>query len=292
MKKLYAILFLILFSCSKKNKTTNIYDTYNECYAQNFIVKNKSIRYYLKQYEKILIENKLLKDSTANSYVNFLLEFSNYDFIDLKQRYSFLDSIKGLKFGKDALNCVNKISTHKDFKKGFWGKYLNYIKANSLQLNEERTLSFLTSQPTDSIFNEDTFKYDFFKHKLFNIIPVYDGSKKGKVLYKRNNYPDRADILIDSTNNVYWNSEAIEINQLSNKISDYLSDYSDDSIFFFKTSPKTSFSKYIQIQNEITKSVNKFKDKKSIDEFQRKYENLNQVERNTINSKYLIKFSE
>ena len=292
MKKIYTILFLILISCSKNNETNNIYDTYNDCYAQNFTIKNKSIKYYIKQYEDILIENNLLKDSTANSYVDFLFEFSNYDFIDLKTRYSFLDSIEGLRFGKDALNCVNKISNHKDFKKGIWGRYLNYVKTNSLELNKNTTLEFLSSQPIDSIFNEDTFKYDFFKHKIFNIIPVYDGIQKGKILYKKGNYPIRAEIKIDSLNNVYWNSELINVAEISDKTFNYLNNYSDETIFFLETNRKTPLGKYIQIQNEMMKGVNKFKNIISINKYQKKYNDLMQDERDSINKEFVIKISE
>jgi len=161
-----------LQSCKKEK----ISDIYNKCYSENVSVNGKSIKYYIKGFEKELIKSKLLKDSTGKSYKDFFFELSDYDYIYLNTEYSFLDSISGLEFN-DAINCAKKIKDHKDFDKSIFGRMGSYMKNNNG--NHE---GFFKSQPIDSIFNESTFEYDYIKHKLFGTIKVYDKNK----IYGRN----------------------------------------------------------------------------------------------------------
>mgnify|MGYP001804201647 CR=1 FL=1 len=191
-KEAYLIISLILilfFSCQNEK----IADIYNKCYSENVTVDGKSIRLYIKGFENELIKSRLLKDSTGQSYRDFFFELSdnNYDYIYLENQYSFLDSINGLEFD-GVLDCPLAIKSHKDFENSIFGRLTNYMKENNG--NHE---GFFKSQEIDSIFNEKTFEYDFIKHKLFNILKVYDKSKnhEGKILCKTEDCPERKEIL-------------------------------------------------------------------------------------------------
>lgn len=176
------LVLLFFFQSCKEEKIATIY---NKCYAENGTVNEKSIKYYIKGFEKELIESNLLKDSTGESYNEFFFEMDNFDYIHLKTNYSFQDSIKGVEF-EEALSCVKKISLHNDFDNSLFGKLAKYMKKNNG--NHE---GFFESQPVDSIFNPKTFEYDFIKHRLFLGIQVYDKNKnhEGKVLCKIENCP-------------------------------------------------------------------------------------------------------
>jgi hypothetical protein len=185
-KNSYLIMFLIIssfFSCQEKD----IAELYNQCYSEEVTVDGISIKHYIKGFEAELIKSKLLKDSTGKSYRDFCFELSNYDYIVLETKYSFLDSIKGLEYD-GVLNCPKKIADHKDYPNTIFGKLGKYMKENNG--NHE---GFFKSQPIDSIFNEKTFEFDYIKHKFFNMIKVYDKNKyeSGTILCNTENCPER-----------------------------------------------------------------------------------------------------
>ena len=173
--------FVTLFSCEERK----ISDVYNECYSKEVKVNGVSIKKYLQEFENELINSNLLKDSSGKSYKEFFYELMTYDYIVLENKYSFLDSIKSVNF-RDIMKCPLEISFHTDFEKSIFGKLSHYMKEN-----DGDHLGFFKSEPMESIFNEKTFEYDYIKHKLFNIIKVYDKSKyrSGAVLCKLDNCP-------------------------------------------------------------------------------------------------------
>lgn len=187
MKRIFYIIIFFIISLLYSCQDENISKIYNKCYSEEVTVNGISIKHYIKGFEKELIRSKLLKDSTAKSYKDFFYEISNYDYIVLESKYSFLDSIKGLEYD-GVLNCSKKIAFHKDYTKTIFGKLGNYMKKNNG--NHE---GFFESQPIDSIFNEKTFEFDFIKHKLFNVIKVYDKNKyeSGSILCNLENCPKR-----------------------------------------------------------------------------------------------------
>ncbi len=189
-KKSYLILFLIItsiYGCQNES----IAELYNKCYAEEVTVNGISIKHYISGFESELIKSKLLKDSTGESYKDFFYEMSNYDYIVLDNKYSFLDSISGLEYD-GVMKCPKKIASHKDISNSIFGKLGKYMKENNG--NHE---GFFESQPIDSIFNEKTFEYDYIKHKLFNVIKVYDENnyRSGAILCKTDNCPKRKETL-------------------------------------------------------------------------------------------------
>ena len=191
MKKT-AFLTLVLtivsfYSCKEENIT----DIYNECYSKEVTVHGVSIKHYLKGFEAELIRSNLLEDSTGKSYRDFFNEIMHYDYIVLENKYSFLDSIKGLEYD-GVMKCPLKISLHKDISNSIFGKLGKYMEENN-----GKHEGFFDSQPIDSIFNEQTFEYDYIKHKLFNVIKVYEKStfRGGAMLCKIDNCPERKDTL-------------------------------------------------------------------------------------------------
>lgn len=153
---------------------------------------------------------------------------------------------------------------------------------------------YFESQPIDSIFNENTFKFDYIKHKLFNIIKVYDKTKnpKGKVLYKKENYPKSVELTIDSKNNISWNNKTIKVNELVKKASDYFSNYHKDNVIFLKTSPQTNYMKYIAVQNELVSAKRNFYNEKSRELYNTEFDNLNEKQKQKIGSNFEIKIYE
>ena len=191
MKKIRFLIIILLISFLQSCKKEKISDIYNKCYSENVTVNGKSIKHFIKGFEEELIKSNLLKDSTGKSYRDFFFELSNYDYIYLNSEYSFSDSIRGAEFDK-VLSCPKKIRNHKDFESSIFGRLEQYMKNNNG--NHE---GFFESQPVKSTFNEKTFEYDYIKHKLFNVIKVYDKNKnvQGKVLCKSENCPKRKETL-------------------------------------------------------------------------------------------------
>lgn len=191
MKNISFLILVLLISFLQSCKKEKISEIYNKCYSENVTVNGNSIKHYIKNFEKELIKDNLLKDSTGESYRDFFFELSNYDYIYLNSKYSFSDSINGIEFG-EVLNCPKEIRNHKDFDSSIFGKLVIYMKNNNG--NHE---GFFESQPIDSIFNENTFEYDYFKIKLFSLIKVYDinNFQGGAVLCKTDNCPERKETL-------------------------------------------------------------------------------------------------
>ncbi|WP_322550940.1 hypothetical protein [Flavobacterium psychraquaticum] len=187
MKKITSIIIFFIISSFYSCQENNITEIYNKCYSEEVTVDGISIKHYIKGFEAELIKSKLLKDSTGKSYNDFFYELSNYDYIVLETKYSFLDSVKGLEFD-GVLDCPLKISSHKDYPTTIFGKLGRYMKGNNGNHD-----GFFEAQPIDSIFNEKTFEFDYIKHKLFNVIKVYDKSKyeSGTILCKTENCPER-----------------------------------------------------------------------------------------------------
>ena len=297
MKMTTVILISILFiSCNgskKKIENRSIHQVYNKCYSENLKVEETSIKYYLKEFENILIKNKLLIDSTSQSYKKFINEYSNYNYIDLKESYSFLDKINGLDFGDYYSNCVNEIREHEHFRTSIWGKLDNYFLQNELEVNKENTIQFLQSQPFDTIFNERTFEFDFFKHKLFNVIKVSSGNESEieSTLYKKSNYSKRAEITIDSKNKVTWQRSIVSQNKLLDNIYKYIHDCNKETIIFIELSPNASYASYISVLNQIEHAKQKLKKEKSVNLYNKEYEDLSRHQKELIDKKYNFKIS-
>ena len=186
-----AILILTLLLSFISCKEKSISEVYNNCYKKEMTVKGVSIKHFLKGFEKELIKSNLLKDSTGKSYKELFFELKDYECIVLENKYSFLDSINGLEFNNISV-CAEKIANHPDYPNSIFGKLNKYMEANNGDYE-----GFFESEPIEVIFNEDTFEFDFIKHKLFNTIKVYDTLfyEGGQILCKTKNCPERKALL-------------------------------------------------------------------------------------------------
>lgn len=285
-KSIYIILVLLIISC--KQKKENIYDIYNKCYSETAVDTEKSISHYIKSFEKELIKNNYLKDSTSESYYRLFNKLKEYEYIDLKTNYNFKDSIMFIKYN-GTLECASEIKDHSDFEKSIFGKLGKFMLQNNGNHN-----GFFQSQHIDSIFNEKTFKFDYIKQKMFASIKLYNGQEyiNGKILFNKDNYPKYVSLKWNDREEIFWNNNKIKGHLLENKAYEYFLKNGKEGLIFLENNLSSNALGLMKVHSSLVFAEQRLKDSISLIRHKKEFRNLNKLQQEFISRKYSFNINE
>lgn len=164
MKKIIVLLTLILHLNCLYSQEERVENIYQKCLSTKLSKSDlMNLKRYAKEFEIFLIENKVLKDSTYNSYYNIFKSFSKGKRYLIDYKYSYLDSIASLKSHEImpiSKECLTLIKNNKNYKNSKLYKIQETTlieKPKTVEEQLEIMLKFL---------NADDFKLQYYKNMV------------------------------------------------------------------------------------------------------------------------------
>ncbi len=153
-------LLSLMFCMSLFSQEKRVEEVYQDCIYNTFQDKGVFLKKQMKNYEKYLISDKFLKDSTAKSYYNFLVSFSTRKKFPSEYKYSFFDSIQinSIEMKKvfpSNKECSKSIENHS-------GYVMLKAKIDALTIIKPDDLRE-TLKIYAELVSEDDFKLDYYK---------------------------------------------------------------------------------------------------------------------------------
>ncbi|OSY87053.1 hypothetical protein WH52_13405 [Tenacibaculum holothuriorum] len=169
MRLSYLIVLLIFFNCSSNY---SIEKKAQECLFSTFPNKGITLTEYIKKYENLLIEKKVLASSSDESYYLLFKKVMLNDFPKPIIKYSLIDSLNQITskdFVELNLECNKKIESLTDYNKSITFKINNYLKeVKTKNINPKEATSQLLK-----IYPKDYFSIPLHKLQLLLLINRY-----------------------------------------------------------------------------------------------------------------------
>lgn len=290
MKKI--LLGFIIVSCI--GCQSKIEDKFCECIYKSHNLNENEFNNIFKKIENHLIEQKVLKDNSSNSYFDLLSNISNgYDiyFIPSKEFTKLFNNINEESI--ISLNdCYNKLKSKKDFKNSNI-KILGDSLINSSDKSAQKVLNlYLKIIPKEDLINNYhkykiffiLFYFNKYNNGISNLIPEFKGKdNKEKIAY------NALDIKLNENNEIIINENKISKNNFRKIVYDFEKENESITQFNIYTKGETSYAFYLEIESHINIEVEKLKNEIAINKYQNNYSKLSEEIQKEINSIYPIK---
>jgi len=270
------------------------------CIYENYDDEGTEFKKALSDFEKLLIDEKILKDGTGKSYRAIFEKIEIENDFDYNPSKPFLNKIIELGILQNDLfkNCESDIreKSKNEFSKGTELQTVFDAIKNSGNIS----LS-IVAQGILSVLDEEDFKLDYYKMKvylLFDTISYTDDegiSEKLPELKEDETEYDLSkafNIYIDGNNQIFVNKEKVDINTLKIKIRDYEYKFKSESIIFVKNEPATMYQTYIDVHKVIIGEIRILREQLAKEKFKTELTNLNQVQLSEIKKIYPQKIVE
>lgn len=287
MKKiLISFVILICFSC--KNK---IEDEFCECIYKSYNLNEVEFNTIFKGFEDDLIEQKVLKDNSSNSYYDLIRDISNgYDiyFIPSEEFTKFFNGIKEEDL-TDIKDCYSKIKEKKEFENSNL-KILGDSLSNVSEKSSQKILDlYLKIIPKEDLTN------NYHKYKIFFTLLFLNQYNQGvsnldtkfkNTDYNKKNIYNTLDISLTEKNEILINSKKINVNDFRQIV--YLFEKKNKSTTEFKihSNGETSYAFYFEVENYINAEIEKLKNEIAINEYKKEFYNLSSEVQKEINVIY------
>lgn len=270
MKRIAFLSFFILTSCFSQER--RVEKLYSKCYFNSFQDKGKQLKKYLKEYETLLISEKILKDDSGKSYYDLFKKILKDDFYDDKTNYSLIDTVNKLSYAKLVhynQKCTEKIKTLDIYKKS--RTYLLEKRADSIKSDfsvEKMNAVFLKT------FNEKDFEIDFYKLRILLLLDFHPIEKEKNAQYPKEIIDNAFKIKIEENNKVFVRSKLIKRHNLERYIKSYLLENKAKSLVIVTTNRDVIYGDYIKLIEDINAIIFRFKNEISKKKFNKKYDEL------------------
>jgi hypothetical protein len=176
MKRTFYFLIILFLSCSSKKERIEI--KIMECIENIEDEKGIELKSHIQNYEKLLIKKNILKDTSAISYKNLLINYTKQKDILIKINAddSLYIKVYNNRFGdtvfQKIFKCFNSI---KNDNKEFDDVKLQKISENILNSKkEEKTSNDVDLAKKLLILNEQDFELQFYKAIVLEFIIRYN----------------------------------------------------------------------------------------------------------------------
>ena len=145
------LFFILLFSCNDKYKVEKEAE---KCFFSSFEDKESNLKEYVKQYESVLIDADVLKNSSEEAYFLVFKKILIKDFPRPIENFSLFDSINqltSLNFVDININCNEKVKNFKGYNESTTHKikdFMSSAKTKNLS-NEEIMVGMYDTYPKD-----------------------------------------------------------------------------------------------------------------------------------------------
>lgn len=285
---IYLILLLSLFiQCNSQEKTVE--EVYQDCYFNAMPNNGEKFKSLAELYEKALIREGYLNDSSGKSYFYLFKKIFEPDFIDNKTHFRFIDSVNKLPY-------IELIRLNTDCSKKM--KALPYYDSSRTRKLEKDMDSVMSVPGFDivkhsnrivDLYEEKDFELDYYKTRVLLMIPdeIPIIEKEEKITSKEREKSLTIEVI--DKKRVVINGENKSIKSIRPTVSKYIKSNKKHSLIILATKRDVLYANFILIQNEIISSINKLKNELAQSKFGKNYENITNQQKELINKEYSFK---
>lgn len=281
------LLVIVLMSILSSYSQNNIEKEFNDCYFNTMPDKGKKVKEYYLEYEKLLINEGILKDSSGVSYYHLFESILKEKLINLDVKYSLIDSINKLNYsGLIHANekCIEKIKSNKNYKyskSSIIKKKIDSLKDN---LDPEKVSEvFLT------VFDYKDFELDFYKLKTLLMIDISKSSSEineNEVKFSKERIANSLKIHLSKESQVQVSNKVLSGIELKDVVEKYILKNKKKSLIKLSVSRDLLYKKYVDFINHLELIFLELKNELSNNLYNKNYENLTVDEKQTFDSKY------
>jgi len=261
MKKLIlTYLTFGIFSIFCNSQSIKVEDKLINCVYQNYEDNGTKFKKALTEFEQLLINENILKDSSGKSYIIIFEKIIEENDFKYNPSESFLDKI--IDIGMPKLESFNKCQSE--------------LKESEFSKNNELRKIF------DALKESGNFSQSTIVRKLPEIQEEdieYDISKS-------------INIYIDRENQIFVNKEKVDIDALKTAVRNYEEKNKSESIISLKTERETMYSTYINVQNAVVGEIKKLRTRLAEERYNKELKNLTKEEMTEIKKVYPLKLIE
>jgi len=300
MKKnfLLNIIILLLFtSCSSQDDRME--KKLMECYYQTYSDNGAELKELISNYQRLLVEEQVMADSSAKSYLNFYQKLADEKEFEHVPSKSFLTELQNIEKPNGMINRECQTNVLADSSSYDTNKIFILEDAIS-SVQEAGDLSpSLVSKQILTVLNEEDFELDYYRLRtlfLFDMLNVDYGidnklrTATGDVI--EHDLTDALKISISEKNQIFVNGQKVNIDQLKKKVADYEQTHKNSSVIAISASRETMYRTYIDVQNSITSAIQNLREKIAINEYQLGFEKLIEKQKKSIKNIYPIEIVE
>lgn len=300
MKKnflLHIIILLVFTSCSSQNK--RIEKEFIDCSYQAYADNGTKLKMLISDYQKLLIKEKILTDSTAKSYRNLFQEIANGNKFTHISSKSFFEQLQTIEQPDRILIEECQLKILRDSAKYDITKLRMLENAISSVQNSGDIEPSLIAQQILSVLTVKDFELDYYKLRtmlLFDVLNEDFGienklrTSTGKVI--EHDLKNALKISTNEKNEIFVNSRKVSVEKLKEWVKEYVEENKSNSVIWLSTSRETMYSSYIDIQNTITSAIQYLRDKHSNNEYQMEFGKLTDEQKEKIQNIYPIEIVE
>lgn len=270
------ILVLFFYSCNSQSNSSEA--QLMKCVYENCLDNGFELKETILKYENVLINNKVLIDSSSVSYFNLLKNISEKNRFNSKIDYSFMKEINNLYYYKfDSIKrCNSKIDKSE--------KLILFQKKMSKLFKSEKINYSEFSRDLLVLLNEEDLKQSYYK---FNVLILFDKMNTDIEIGINEYMPDYSDknsqvesryiyfkVNLNEHDQVFHKDKQITENELELLIFSFLDSNECKSRFKIEVTDKTKYDFYIHIENIITLSIYKKRNLYSFNKYGKSFDKL------------------
>jgi biopolymer transport protein ExbD len=265
--------FTLLLSLALNGQENKRENARMECIYANYPDKGLALKQLIKNFEKQLIEAKILTDSSGASYRKIIQRMANDTFIP----YDFFDE-----FGDNwsKIESPFEIENNKCRKPNLKDSLLPFeVKIRAIcEKNNPESSSDMAQILSQVLTNEDL-ELDFYKIKLFVFMAtsayVNNGHVTDKTLPPIYNSENAFIITINSKNEIYFDDRLYSISAISEKVKTYVLKNTSKTTIVINYNKDVTYANYHNLQQTVVDTIEKLKQEYAQHKYKVNYTQLN-----------------
>ncbi len=292
LKILLTTLIATLFAfCSHKNDRieTKIMD----CSYLSYKDGGKELKKLISDYQKLLIREEILIDSSGYSYIKLLQSIGSTDPYDKIPSKFYTNEI--YKIGKSDLEKV------KECQRAITTDSLTYDISKLKKLNEaaKRALQHpdiqapIVAQELLKVLTKNDFEIDFYKIKAFTLLSLLESNsgiyrKPLPETEKQKKYDlkNALKVTLDEKSEIYVNDKKVTMAKLKTLVRKYQLKNRSKSIISLKTTSETMYRTYVEVQNTITGEIRGLRNSLAKKKYNLEFDKLTQAQMDEVKNIY------
>ncbi len=281
---LIIIFFVFFIGNSQERKIEKIY---SDCYFNAMPENGKEVKKYYKIYENLLISNGFLKDNSGKSYYKLFEKVMTEKFVDTKTNFSLIDSINTLNYSNLVHaneKCTEKIKSLKKYKNS--NTFLLEKRMDSIK--EEFDLKN-ASEVFLKIFDYRDFEIEFYKLRVLLVLEMNKSLAEFEIetpKYSKERIENSLNIYLSKENIISINGKKTSKTEFKKVLEDYLLRNKKESLISIKSSRDAQYGEYLKLNENLELIFSNFKNKISIQHYNKNFEDLTKNEKEEIEKEY------
>jgi biopolymer transport protein ExbD len=271
------------------------------CLYESYDDGGKAFKELLNAFEVQLIKEKILKDETGESYIQFLKVASKGNLKNLIIPSNFVEDISEIKKpdSEKTKLCREQMDEKYNIESTKIGE-LNVLMKDIMSSDNIELSSYANG--ILSILRAEDFEIDFYKLNIFYFFSIINTSidsglarklpKEKEIKDLEVNLENALHVDIDENNEVFLYNKKITLIDLEKEVKSYELKYKSKALIILKNNKLTHYNDYIKVQNVIISAVNSVRDILAKEIYGKVYKELEKNEAEVIKKQYPLNLRE